>query len=108
MTVYVISDVSVLDANAFTAYTRAVPSVLAKHGVEYVVRGGQPTQLEGDWDASRIVVLRFRDRAHVRRWYDSPEYQELMVLRAGAAEVSAIVVDGFDGAPTQTDGGRPT
>jgi uncharacterized protein (DUF1330 family) len=107
MAVYVISDVRVRDADGFRAYTRAVPSVLAKHGVEYVVRGGDPTPLEGQWDASRMVVLRFRDRAHVRDWYESPEYQELVALRAGSAEVSAVVVDGFDPAPAEGDGGRP-
>jgi uncharacterized protein (DUF1330 family) len=105
--VYVISDVRVRDAEGFGAYTRAVPRVLAKHGVEYVVRGGNPTPLEGDWDAHRMVVLRFRDRAHVRDWYESLEYQELIALRAGSAEVSAVVVDGFEGAPTQDDGGPP-
>lgn len=97
MAVYVISDVTVLDEDAFVAYKEAVPAVLAAHDVEYVVRGGGPTQLEGSWDTERVVVLRFRDREHVNRWYESPEYQHLVSLRHGAAEVSAVVVDGVDG-----------
>lgn len=96
MAAYVISDVRIVDPEAFVAYRDAVPAVLAAHDVEYVVRGGQPTILEGEWDVSRIIVLRFRDREHVRRWYASDEYQELIRLRHGAVEVSAIVVDGFE------------
>jgi uncharacterized protein (DUF1330 family) len=96
MTAYVVSDVRILDPAGFEAYTAAVPAVLERHGVEYLVRGGTPTQLEGDWQTTRVVILRFRDREHVRSWYESPEYQEMVALRAGTAEVSAVVVDGFD------------
>jgi uncharacterized protein (DUF1330 family) len=36
----------------------------------------------------------------VRRWYQSDDYQALVALRAGSAEVAAIVVDGYgDDAP---------
>ncbi len=96
MTTYVISDVRVLDPVAFAQYAEAVPAVLAAHGVEYVARGGDPSVLEGDWDTKRIVVLRFRDREHVERWYRCKEYQDLVALRAESAEVRAIVVDGAE------------
>jgi uncharacterized protein (DUF1330 family) len=101
MTAYVVSDVRVLDPDAFKAYLAAVPAVLEHHGVEYVVRGGEPRQLEGSWNARRLVILRFRDREHVQRWYASAEYQEMIALRAGAAQVSAVVVDGVDADPTK-------
>lgn len=101
MTTYVVSDVRVLDPELFGAYIAAVPAVLERHGVEYVVRGGAPVQLEGGWQTSRLVILRFRDREHVRRWYESPEYQQMVALRQGAAEVSAVVVDGVDVPSTQ-------
>jgi uncharacterized protein (DUF1330 family) len=100
MAAYVVSDVHVLDPAGFEAYLAAVPAVLERHGVEYVVRGGAPAQLEGSWDTRRLVILKFRDRHHVRRWYSSPEYQELVALREGTAAVSAIVVDGVDADPT--------
>ena len=101
MVAYVVSHVTVDDASKFEAYLDAVPVVLQRHGVEYVVRGGRPEALEGDWKPERIVVLRFRDRAHVRQWYESPEYQHLVELRQGAARVSAIIVDGYE-----TESGR--
>jgi uncharacterized protein (DUF1330 family) len=96
VTAYVVSDVEILDQKGFEAYLNNVPAVLERHGVEYVVRGGSPTMLEGSWDASRLIILRFRDREHVREWYESPDYQEMVALRAGSARVSAIVVDGVD------------
>jgi uncharacterized protein (DUF1330 family) len=98
VTAYVVSDVHVRDPDGFAAYLAAVPGVLERHGVQYVVRGGAPMQLEGSWDTRRLVILRFRDREHVRQWYASPDYQELVALRAGAADVSAVVVDGAEGA----------
>jgi len=104
MTAYVISDVRVIDASRFAEYTARVPEVLARHGVEYVVRGGSPSPLEGSWGARRLIVLRFRDRDHVRRWYESDEYQALVALRADAAEVAAVVVDGYDEPRLHRDG----
>jgi len=96
MTAYLISDVRVLDEDAFAQYAARVPAVLAAHGVEYVVRGGEPNDLEGEWGARRIVVLRFRDRDHVQSWYHSEGYQQLVALRAQSAEIRAVVVDGLE------------
>jgi uncharacterized protein (DUF1330 family) len=50
--------------------------------------------LEGEWQPNRIVVLEFPDADAARRFYDSPEYRAARALRAGAAAMNVIVVDG--------------
>jgi uncharacterized protein (DUF1330 family) len=99
MAAYVIADSRVSDPDNYATYAAGVPETLAPYGGEFVVRGGNPAKLEGSWEARRIIVLRFEDRDHAERWWSSPEYQALVAMRAGWAEVTSILVDGFEPAP---------
>jgi uncharacterized protein (DUF1330 family) len=59
------------------------------------VRGGELAVLEGDWNPSRLVMLEFPDLETAKRWYDSPEYQEVRKLRDGAANLRMVAVEGL-------------
>jgi uncharacterized protein (DUF1330 family) len=102
MPAYVIAQVEITDPDGFKPYHDGVPDVIARYGGRYVVRGGDPEALEGDWAPSRLVVLEFDDVDAARRWYDSAEYQELVASRAGAARVSLVVAGGVGDARTGT------
>lgn len=95
MPAYVIGDVrSVSDQDALVEYRRRNTDAVAAHGGRFVVRGGQATLFEGDWDTLRIVVIEFPDAAAARGWYESDEYQPLKALRQGASETNIILVEG--------------
>ena len=94
MSVYKIVVVNVRDAEAYEDYKRGVAPLIARHGGEYLVRGGDFEVMEGDWTPTRLVLFRFPDRASVQSFYDDPEYQELKALRHSSADTRIIVVDG--------------
>ena len=50
--------------------------------------------LEEGAPGSRFVVIEFPDRAAIRRFYDSPEYQEIVGIRTGASSGFLAAVDG--------------
>ena len=62
---------------------------------EVLVRGGPVTVLEGAWQPSRIVVLKFPSREAAEGFYRSATYQQGRLLRQGAADVKMIIVEGF-------------
>jgi uncharacterized protein (DUF1330 family) len=93
---YVIADVEVQDPDRFAEYRERAPDVLRLHGVEYLARGGIIEVLEGDWRPSRLVILAFDDVEHARRWYRSPEYQELKALRDGYSTTNLLIVEGVE------------
>ena len=95
MPAYVIADVEVFDFDGFKEYLDRMPEILARYGVEYVVRGGETDVLEGDWNPTRLVILRFDDMEHARRWYSSDEYQEMVRLRQRASRTDMVAVDGY-------------
>ena len=47
MTAYIIVEAEIHDPEKFAAYARVVPDIVAKHGGEYLVLGGQQNALEG-------------------------------------------------------------
>ncbi len=43
-------------------------------------------------------MIEFPDRAAARRFYDAPDYQEILKIRLGASKGRLILVDGVDAA----------
>ena len=96
MPAYVIADVEISDPDGFEIYRDRVPEVLARHGVEYVVFGGNTEVLEGDWRPRRLVILRFRNVEHARAWYSSEEYKELTRIRQSTSKTNMLIVEGYE------------
>jgi uncharacterized protein (DUF1330 family) len=96
MPAYVIVETDVSDPERYEQYKTAAFAAVTAHGGRYLVRGGALDMLEGDWRPSRLVVLEFADLAAARRWYDSEQYRQARELRAGAARLHLVAVQGVD------------
>ncbi len=95
MTAYLIADVDVRDVERYEEYKRKVPALIARHGGEYLVRGGDFEILEGDWRPTRLVLFRFPDREAIRAFMADPEYAPLIALRHSIADSSLVAIDGL-------------
>jgi len=94
MAVYLISDVTARDADAFQTYRTRAAASIEKYGGRYLVRGGPIERLEGNWSPATIVVVEFPDAEQVRRWYASPEYAEALAVRDLALSRNLLLVEG--------------
>ncbi|MBB3292632.1 uncharacterized protein (DUF1330 family) [Mitsuaria sp. BK045] len=94
MPAFIIADVTVTDADQMAKYREWSTKAMQEHGAEVLVRGGTIEVLEGDWTPSRLVVLKFPDRAAARRFYESETYQHAKSLRQQAGVMRMVVVDG--------------
>ena len=95
MPAYVIIETDIHDPEQYERYKAASPAAVAGGGGRFLARGGELAVFEGDWDPTRIVVLEFPDLETVKRWYDSPDYQEAKRLREGAASLRMVAVEGL-------------
>ena len=94
MTAFIVSDVSVRDADAFQTYrTRAADSI-ARHGGRYLARGGAVEALEGAWEPRNVIIVEFPSVEQARAWYSSPEYAHALEVRDKALSRNLILVDG--------------
>ena len=69
-----IAHVTVTDADAYGKYAELAGPAIAKHGGEFIARGGRYVQLEGT-DRPRNVVAKFPSLEAAEACYRSPEYQ---------------------------------
>ena len=95
MTAFLISDVSVRDADAFQTYRTRAAASIAAHGGQYLVRGGAIEALEGSWHPRTIIVVEFPTLEQARAWYRSPEYASALEVRDAALARNLILVDGI-------------
>jgi len=96
MPAYVIGDVrEVRDPDALVEYRRRNTDAVADHGGRFVVRGGEATVLEGEWDTLRIIVIEFPDVASARAWYESDEYEPLKAMRQEASDTNIVLLEGI-------------
>ena len=95
MPAYVIARVNVSDQDQYDKYKVLTPDAIASSGGKFLVRGGDHEVLEGEQDDRRIVVLEFESTQAAKAFYDSPAYVEARHVRAGAATMEMVVVEGI-------------
>ncbi|WFP61933.1 DUF1330 domain-containing protein [Mesorhizobium sp. WSM4904] len=95
MPAYVISDVTIRDAEAFESYRTRAAASIAEHGGRYLVRGGEVETLEGNWKPGPLIVVEFPDIETARRWYRSAEYAAALEVRDAALSRNLILVEGI-------------
>jgi uncharacterized protein (DUF1330 family) len=90
---YIVSRVDIKNPTAYAKYVEAGTKAIAAHGGTPLARGGRFEELEGQARA-RNVVLEFEDYETARRYYHSQQYQAAKALRAGAAQIEMVLVEG--------------
>ena len=94
MPAYVIANVTVKDPVRYEDYKRMVPATLVPFGGRFVIRGGNPEVLEGDWRPFRLVLLEFPSVERARAWWNSPGYAEARALRQATSKGTLIILEG--------------
>ncbi len=94
MRAYLVLDLTITDIRNFAPYIEAIPAFIEKHGGRYIVRGAQPTVMEGDWSPERVVILEFPARENAEAFLSDPEAQPLFAVRHNTTVSRLILVDG--------------
>ena len=103
--IFVISDITVNDDEAYQRYREKVKPVIESFGGTYVVRAGakfvtdNPTSgflnATGGWNPDRIIVLHFDTVEQAAECFNSPEYKAVYALRDGGASGKSLIVNAF-------------
>ena len=103
MKAYAIANLrSVRMGEAIVEYLERIDETLAPYDGHFIVHGATPEQIEGDWEGSPIVI-EFPDYDHLRDWYESPDYREILALRTENSDGVVIFVEGVDRTHKATD-----
>ena len=94
MPAYVIANIRVKDPEGYKEYMKLSGPALEAHGGRFLVRAGDTSVLEGNWDTGRLVVLEFPDSAKAREWWNSPGYARAREIRQRTAITDMVLVEG--------------
>lgn len=96
MTAYLVLDFQITDLPGFMPYVEQIPAFIEKHGGRYIVRGVEPTVMEGDWKPERMVILEFPSSDQARAFLADPEAQDLFAIRHRTTVSKLVLVEGAD------------
>jgi len=94
LSVFFVAQIRIHDPAEYRKYLDGCDEIFAKYNGEYLAVDDNPAILEGDWDYTKIVIIRFLNENDLRRWYESEEYQELRKFRLNAAQCDTLLVKG--------------
>lgn len=92
MPAYVVSMMSIHDAQTYKQYTDRTPPIVKKYGGKFLTRGEPFTCVEGkDYDG-RLVILEFPTKDDVEAWFNDSDYQEAMTFRHAASTMNYLLL----------------
>ena len=91
---YIVADIEITDPDQYQTYSKQVAATLEPYGGKFLVRGGSPATLEGDWKTKRFVILEFPSVEQAKNWYGSPEYSAIKGIRHRSALSKLLLVQG--------------
>ena len=94
MKAYLVLDLTVNDLNGFRKYIAEIPAFIARHSGQYIVRGVEPTTIEGDWKPERLVIIEFPAREKAEAFLNDPEIQDLFEVRHRTTTSRLLLADG--------------
>ena len=95
MTVFVVAQLSISDREAYGRYEAGFMDIFQKYRGNLLAVDEAPIAVEGEWTATRIVLVSFPDADAFNGWFRSPEYVELAKHRKAGSTGSILQVQGL-------------
>lgn len=94
MTAYCFFDVrEVVDPEKLEQYKNGVLATVQQYNGRYLLLGGECERVEGEWQPTTPVLIRFPSLEQAHNWYNSPEYEPLKALRLAATSGDAVFME---------------
>jgi uncharacterized protein (DUF1330 family) len=92
MTYVIVTIKKVKDIEAFREYADRVAPIIERCGGKYVSVDKAADVRSGEWPFVRTVIVAYPNFAAAQRWYDSPEYQQIIPIRMRAIDANIVMV----------------
>ena len=96
MTHYFVAQIRINDPVEYEIYLDKFDDIFSKYKGEYLAIDETPTLLEGNWDYTKSVLIRFKNKKDFEDWYYSADYQSILKYRLKASKCDTILIEGVD------------
>ncbi len=91
---YFVAQIKITDPAEYQMYLDGARDIFKKHKGEYLSVDNNPQIVEGNWDYSRTVLIKFETREDFEEWYNSRDYQDILKHRLKGADCDTILIKG--------------
>lgn len=96
VTAYLVIDLDVTDLEAFMVYTQQIPELIAEYQGQYVVKGVEPTEVQGNGNLpQRSVILQFPSRELAEQFLHARRQSDLYDIWLKSTRSRILLVEGF-------------
>lgn len=95
MSIYLVATLEIDDRETYRRYEAGFMEIFQRFGGELLSVDEAPVTLEGEWNWTRTVLIRFEDADTALRWYHSDDYQSLMRHRLDASSGNIVMIQGL-------------
>ena len=96
MTHYFVAQIKINDPFEYDKYLENFDDIFSKYKGEYLAIDEVPTLLEGKWDYTKSVLIKFNSKQDFEDWYYSEDYQKILKHRLSSAKCDTILLEGLD------------
>jgi uncharacterized protein (DUF1330 family) len=96
MTHYFVAQIKINDPAEYNKYLEHFDGIFSKYKGEYLAIDESPTLLEGNWDYTKSVLIKFNSKQDFEDWYYSEDYQKILKHRLASAKCDTILLEGLD------------
>jgi uncharacterized protein (DUF1330 family) len=92
MTCYFVAQIRIHDNKVYEKYLEKADDIFSKYNGEYLAVDDTPTLLEGKWNYTKSVLIKFKSKQDFQEWYYSQDYQEILKYRLKSSSCDTIQI----------------
>lgn len=96
MKYYFAAQIRINDPAEYEKYLEHFDDIFSRYNGEYLAIDETPILLEGKWNYTKSVLVRFNSKEEFEAWYYSDDYQKILKHRLKAADCDTILLEGME------------
>jgi len=93
---YFLAQIRIHDNDGYAKYLEDFDEIFSRYRGTYLAIDESPDLLEGHWDYTKSVLVKFISKQDFEDWYYSDEYQKILKFRLNSADCDTILVKGIE------------
>ncbi|MEM7729498.1 MAG: DUF1330 domain-containing protein [Pseudomonadota bacterium] len=95
MSLIVIAFLDITDPDEYRTYTEKAGPIFMREGVKLIVNDTDPKPLTEGMEMDKVVIMEFRDQAHMQGFFGLSDYREAQVHRDKGATMRTVMTQRF-------------
>lgn len=96
MTHYFVAQIRIHNPEEYEKYLENFDEIFSRYKGKYLAIDESPVVLEGNWDYTKSVLVKFSSKKDFEDWYYSEDYQKILKYRLNAARCDTILLEGLE------------